>query len=137
MLPPRMSMPKKYWMINMMAQALATTARPTRAAVIRSRASCVLPLSPPEVIHWMPPQIRNMKTRRAETRRAPWMTPWISVPILVIATPSGFPIERSGAPGAAAEAFWIRLNICFLLVVLVYVFIVCLSIYFVMPMPKK
>ena len=36
---------------QMTAQAAATTARPTRAAVIRSRASWVFPLSPPLVIH--------------------------------------------------------------------------------------
>lgn len=101
----------------MIAQAEATTAKPTRAAVIRSRASWVLPLSPPLVIHWIPPQIRNMKTRRAETTMAPWTTPWIKVPILVMATFSGLPIERSGAPGAAAWTFETRSNIYILLFV--------------------
>jgi len=63
------------------AQAAATIPRPTRAMVMRSRAAWVWVLSPPERIHWMPPQTRKAKVRMAAIIMATWMAAERNLPM--------------------------------------------------------
>src|SRR3989338_9714135 len=84
---------------------------PTRALEILPLAASTLALSPPEVIHWIPPQTRNANTMMPETRNAAPMAPAMSVPTSVIWNPAG--LDTVIAPDGAAKATPNRLSIVF------------------------
>lgn len=66
-----MLMLKTVLMRRTIAQAEKTMAKPMRALVISLRAFSLPALSPPEVIHWTPPQTSlKKKTMAAITREA-------------------------------------------------------------------
>lgn len=69
-------------------------ARPMRALVIRVRACSVLFLSPPEVIHSIPPITRKAKTRIPAIMKATEIAFDIRVPTSVICIPDGWGTPR-------------------------------------------
>ncbi|KKT51277.1 MAG: hypothetical protein UW42_C0004G0032 [Candidatus Collierbacteria bacterium GW2011_GWB1_44_197] len=72
------------------AHEAATIASPTTAAVMRFLAVSVLPLSPPEVSHSIPPMTRKAKVRIPATMKATEMTLLIRTPMSVIFIPVGW-----------------------------------------------
>src|SRR3989344_4335927 len=63
------------------AHAAATIPNPTKAMVILSRAAWVWVLSPPDKIHWMPPQTKKAKVKIAAMIIATWMPEERSLPM--------------------------------------------------------
>ena len=77
---PRIEIPKKVSRSLIIAQAAKTITSPTRAAVIWFLAVSVFALSPPEVIHLIPPITRMKKKTTAATIKIKLTNPPMIVP---------------------------------------------------------
>jgi len=86
---------------RVMATARARMEKPMMAEVILSRASLVLALSPPEVSHWNPPQIRKTKIRMEPIIMARRAVEVIKVPMSVMAKLGGWEKVKGEDAGAA------------------------------------
>ncbi len=101
---PIIVMPKKYCRMREIATARAMIVMPMMAAVILSRASLAPAASPPEVIHWIPPQTRYTKTRIPPMMSNSWAIRAINRLMLVMEKLGGWEKVKGEFPARTGEA---------------------------------
>lgn len=109
--PPKILIPKKFCTSSITAQAEATITSPTIALVILLRAASMPALSPPEVIHWIPPKIRKRNVKTAAMIKSAAATEPMSCPTSFIFTIEGWGIKMPVGVGlgvGVGETVWAK-----------------------------